>query len=194
MTAYMIDLGFDWNAMPNGVDDEGNDLYFLNWGVVNMGNATTAPAPSTLAQFNAGDTLGFTIYDITSHSGGSSPAGTGPQLADPWLICEVGDTNTPAGTVPFSNYPALTSATNVVSNGLWLSSIFGQPASPAWTVSDQNSQPLLGQIQIPTGSAGPVTFLIKFGIEVVPPASSGLVSKTFRVDPEMIVTQGSGGG
>ena len=191
MTQYFVDLGFDWNANQmldmngNPLTQNGQPLYELQWGLVNMtGNTSMA----SMDDFQNGDTVLFNIYDVTAQDGQrSGNSGASPQLPNPWMHCNAGDEGTPAGC-GFTNISTLNSGGSVGSQESGASTYFGSPSGAVWPIM-VSTNPALANVAYPSNFTGDATYQLTWQITV----NNGNASKTYIVDPEMIVKPTGGG-
>lgn len=182
---WHIDLGFDWDAEP--ITSRGS-TYPLQWGVVFMNPSTTPATPqvASMAQIGDGDSIYFYIYDVSAMSGESSPSGTAPSISSGWLSSNPGDSNVPSGTWPFTDTLATVNTCTISSSPVTSpSSIFTGGNWPSWQVL-LNSSPFGATTTNASDPAVPYTFALTFTIT----AGNSSSSKTFLVDPEMIVEPG----
>jgi hypothetical protein len=189
MTAYFVDLGFDWNATQL-TDIHGNPLFSqstnpptplfeLQWGLVNMTGATSMASMN----FQNGDTVQFNIYDVTQLNGSRATAsGAIPNVSNPWMTCVKGDTNTTAAC-GFQDLTGMNAAAVSTSAANGTSTYFGPPAGPVWPINT------VGQVVYPAGMTTDASFRLTWAVF----ASLGGNQKLYVVDPEMIVKPTGGG-
>jgi hypothetical protein len=183
MTAYCIDLGFDWGAVQS-TDADGNPVHYLQWGIVNAETRALA----TMHDMNTGDTIEFKIYDVSQLDGGQgSPEDVAVSISNGWITSRAADVSTP-GSSGISNLDELNTQGRVGQKTSRVSAFFNNETLPVWPIVSADGSDLTAEVQYPeqTGST-PASYLLTWVIT----ATSGGTSKVFRHDPEMIVTPGN---
>jgi hypothetical protein len=192
MADWHIDLGFDWDATKQNSDGTS----YLQYGIVSVPSGTTGLGPvGTWTDIRAGDTIEFYVYDVSALSDGTpSPTGTVPTIVGTWLQCAAADENTASAPWAFTEGPtAANQGVSLSAATAGPSSIFGSGPTgggfPVWTIQDSTNSLLSLTVTGPT--ATPQSYLLTLQLVVnSPSAPSGPTTKTFEVDPEMIVQSG----
>ncbi|HVG25696.1 MAG TPA: hypothetical protein VND45_16185 [Thermoanaerobaculia bacterium] len=180
-TIYYNDLGFDWNAEKPHTDK----FYFLMWGAW---KATTAGdvtgTPSYLTDIRPGDELRFNIYDLTEYLDVAGPSSVthAPELPAQWIVVHIANTTIPAGTEPFSlEWQSLNHGATItrMSPPEQASPALSPLPVPAWTIN-------VATVTVQNLIQRPARFRLTFYLDV----KVGGETRSFRHDPEMIVTPG----
>jgi hypothetical protein len=164
MTAYSVNLGFDWNAVQNNngplqaclMDKDGNTPAWYN--------------------FDKGDTIFFTLYDITSLNGGTSV--NSPTLSFEIEINNTDLTGSPQPLTPTASYSIGNSS--ILYRGMQSSRSFGK-ACPSWAIG--SNKPNSAGLIYKFSESG--RFNLTLTVTVQPAGSS--VTNTYVYDPEMVI-------
>jgi hypothetical protein len=173
--AWRVDIGFDWDAEPNGGYD----------GRLQAGVLSSADnKPAGVMQLNAHDTINFYVYDVSGlNDGKPGPANSAVGIPAGWLQARPGSTNTHPEASPFSAttlHDISVARLEPSSNDNGKSGYFGGPW-PVWQVNDAKGNLLT--VVVEHTDENPASFYITYQLNVI----AGGVAKLFGVDPEMIV-------
>ena len=162
MADYHLDMAFDWDSEPKG-----GYAGYLQLGLVSVTGSQGADA--SLADLGKGDTVEFYLYDISEAADTRTAA-----LPQNWITFSAADEGTPQSS-PFSA-GAFQGAT-IQSGGTGSSTAF-PGTHPMWNVMGNGNR----QLSVPIVNDGRFFFTVQLSI-----TNSSGVTKTFGVDPEMIV-------
>ncbi|HWM90990.1 MAG TPA: hypothetical protein VN493_09505 [Thermoanaerobaculia bacterium] len=182
--SFFWDIGFDFNSVQN--PRTGED--FLAIGLV-LAQPNNADVPATPVGISIGDTIGFFAYDITSNPTGTSSI-TGGAITFTNAVPQ-SDSNNNTITSPFNNstgdfltsisIPALTNI------GTGMSTIFsGIQAPQASTTNNAATFTKFSIGSMTVNNLGRFMMTVELTVQV-PNGNGGTTTKTFFVDPEMIV-------
>lgn len=163
MADYHLDMAFDWDSEAKGGYDG-----FLQTGLVL--DSAGAGSNASLAQLSKNDTIEFYLYDVSESADTRTVAlpATGS-----WISFSNADANTNKQSPTNTNLASPV----VASGGNGTSTVFGGPY-PCWALNASANQALSMRIN----NDGRYFFTVQFSI-----TNSQGVTKTFGVDPEMIV-------
>jgi hypothetical protein len=176
MTDFHLDMAFDWDSLQKpGTGYAG----FLQIGLVKVtgqGQGQTG-TPASFADIDDGDTLEFYLYDISEAP--NNDVKTAAIASDgSWLTFGAADSVTSV-SAPVAGNP--TTGATFGPRGSGSSSIFSrnpQDTYPEWSINASNGS----QLSLSMANAGNFFFTL-----VVSVTNSQGTTKTFGVDPEMIV-------
>jgi hypothetical protein len=172
MTAYNLEMGFDWDSLkkPGNAWDG-----FLQIGLAKVTGQSGQPA--SFADIDDGDTLNFYLFDLSEAPNNDTKS---PSLASDgsWLTFQAADALTSV-SAPVAGSP--TTGATIGTAGTGQSTTFSrspQNTYPQWPVNNSAGSPL----SLSVLNSGNFFFTLAISV-----TNSQGVTKTFGVDPEMIV-------
>ncbi len=172
MTDFHLDMAFDWDSLAK----EGNAYDgFLQIGLVKVTGNTGQPA--SFADIDDDDTLEFYLYDISEAPNNDVKT---PSIASDgsWLTFSAADSSTQVGS-PAAGNPTV-------------GAVFGPRGSGTSSTFSRSPRDVYPEWQIMNGAGSPLSLTLLnsgnffFTLDLSVTNSQG-VTKTFGVDPEMIV-------
>ena len=160
MTNYSWELGFDWNALAD--PSLGDNICYLQHGLVNIDTLRLSPS----VNLKNGDIIRFTIFDVTS---GAPTTGKSSYRIASGSVISFRAAVANQGASPFStrsvDIPARDSDTNLASQAFGLE-------CPTWDQTPSQT------ISVSSGR-----YLMSVTLNV----TDGTTTKTYSVDPEMVI-------
>jgi len=194
---YHIDMGYDWDAVGS---------FPLQWAVVLVQtvNGVQTGSPAFISNIKNGDQVMFFLYDLTGFNDGTpaNPA-TVPTLSitqggsiTQWMSSSAADSKTTGG------WPFDQTTQNLVNGGVCSlaagAQSFGSTAFPGgqwpcWAVQAPNFNVTPAALQLLTANVTTNgSFNLTFAVQVSQTVAGTTTTRLYSVDPEMVVTSGSG--
>ena len=183
-TAYTVELAFDWKAGPHPT----LGFHLLQIGFTSRRETATSGSPASFGHGAAvGDSLSFLLYDNTENEANTAPLQPRLDNVEVWFTPT---RHNQLFTSPFGLATGLATRPRTTADATIDSVAYGK-SLPAWPLFPDASDPNTPQAY---RLANPGRFFLSARVAI----SEGSETRTYRVDPEMIIsnsgTSGGGGG
>lgn len=177
---YTVDFAFDWNAGPHPT----LGFHLLQIGFTARSDASSGAPASFGHGATVGDSLAFVLYDNTENEANTAPLKPRLDNVEVWFTPT---RHNQLFTSPFGLATGLATRPRTTAETTIDSVAYGK-SLPAWPLFPDASNPETSQAY---QLVNPGRFFLSARVAI----SEGSDTRTYRVDPEMIISNdGSGGG